>query len=151
MDSIGNLYNNYYTQNDAGSIKASALENKLNDKAIKEATDEELMEACQEFEAYLIEQVMKQVQESIPKSEEEDNQYVEYFGDMMTQEYAGILTEKGDLGIAQMLYESMKNNMNAVNIKAAESVTGAKDTEKKDANTGKAEPSANTAAQSIRL
>lgn len=151
MDSISNLYNNYYTQNDAGSIKASALENKLNNKAIKEATDEELMEACQEFEAYLIEQVMKQVQESIPKSEEEDNQYVEYFGDMMTQEYAGILTEKGDLGIAQMLYESMKNNMNAVNIKAAESVTGVKDTEKKDANTGEAEQSANTAAQSIRL
>ncbi|MBQ8147406.1 MAG: rod-binding protein [Lachnospiraceae bacterium] len=151
MDSISNLYNNYYTQNDAGSIKASALENKLKNKAIKEATDEELMEACQEFEAYLIEQVMKQVQESIPKSEEEDNQYVEYFGDMMTQEYAGILTEKGDLGIAQMLYESMKNNMNAVNIKAAESVTGVKDTEKKDANTGEAEQSANTAAQSIRL
>lgn len=118
--SIGDVYGNYFTQNDTGSIKASALEKKLGNTGMEDATDEELMEACKEFESYLIEQVMKQVQESIPKSEEEDNKYTEYFGDMMLQEYASIITERGDLGIAQTLYESMKNNMNAVNIKPAE-------------------------------
>lgn len=121
--SIGDVYGNYYTQNDAGSTKASALEKKLNSNDLKEATDEELMDACKEFEAYLIEEVMKVVKESIPKSEEEDNKYTEYFGDMMLQEYASVITERGDLGIAQSLYESMKNNMNAVNIKSVE-VTG---------------------------
>lgn len=122
--SIGDIYSGYYTQNDVGSVKSSALEGKLKGNALQEASDDELMEACQEFEAYLVEQVMKQVQESIPKSEEEeDNKYLDYFGDMILQEYSSIISEKGDLGIAQMLYDSMKNNMNAAKIKATEAVT----------------------------
>ena len=125
--SINDVYGNYYTQNDTGSIKASALENKLNSNGMENATDEELLDACKEFEAYLIEQVLKEVKESIPKSEEEDNKYTEYFGDMMFQEYASLLTERGDLGIAQTLYEAMKNNMNAVNIKNVEVTTEAQE------------------------
>lgn len=125
--SINEVYGNYYTQNDTGSIKASALEKKLNSNGMENATDEELLDACKEFEAYLIEQVLKEVKESIPKSEEEDNKYTEYFGDMMLQEYASLLTERGDLGIAQTLYESMKNNINAVNIKDAEVTTEAQE------------------------
>lgn len=125
--SINDVYGNYYTQNDTGSIKASALEKKLNSNSMENATDEELLDACKEFEAYLIEQVLKEVKESIPKSEEEDNKYTEYFGDMMLQEYASLLTERGDIGIAQTLYESMKNNMNAVNIKNVEATTEAQE------------------------
>lgn len=125
--SINDVYGNYYTQNDTGSIKASALEKKLNSSGMEDATDEELLDACKEFEAYLIEQVLKEVKESIPKSEEEDNKYTEYFGDMMLQEYASLLTERGDLGIAQTLYESMKNNINAVNIKNVEATTEAQE------------------------
>ncbi len=125
--SINDVYGNYYTQNDTGSIKASALEKKLNSNGMENATDEELLDACKEFEAYLIEQVLKEVKESIPKSEEEDNKYTEYFGDMMLQEYASLLTERGDIGIAQTLYESMKNNMNAVNIKNVEATTEAQE------------------------
>lgn len=150
--SIGDIYNNYYTQNNASSVKASALESKLNSDALKEATDEELMDACKEFEAYLIEQVMKQVQESIPKSEEEeDNKYLDYFGDMMLQEYSGVIAENGDLGIAQMLYESMKNNMNAVSIKPAEAVPAASETETKNAEPKEEEKEAIGAAESIHM
>lgn len=150
--SIGDIYNNYYTQNNASSVKASALESKLNSDALKEATDEELMDACKEFEAYLIEQVMKQVQESIPKSEEEeDNKYLDYFGDMMLQEYSGVIAENGDLGIAQMLYESMKNNMNAVSIKSAEAVPAASETETKNAEPKEEEKEAIGTAESIHM
>lgn len=124
IGSIGDFYSDYYTQNDAGSAKASALEHKLKHNDLQEATDEELMDACKEFEAYLVEQVMKEVQESIPKSEEEeDNKYLDYFGDMMLQEYSSIIAERGDLGIAQSLYEGMKNNMHAVNMKQADTST----------------------------
>ena len=35
---------------------------------------------------------------------------VAYFGDMMYQEYAKQITENGELGLAQQLYESMKRN-----------------------------------------
>lgn len=124
--SINEVYNNFYTQNDS-SVKASALEKKLNGSGMENATDEELLDACKEFEAYLIEQVLKEVKESIPKSEEEDNKYTEYFGDMMLQEYASLLTDRGDLGIAQTLYESMKNNINAVKIKNTEVTTEAQE------------------------
>lgn len=111
INSVSDMYGNYLMQTDISGTKATALENKLNNSQGTKATDEELLDACIEFEAYLIEQVMKQVQDSIPKSEEEkDNKYLDYFGDMMLQEYASILTDRGDLGIAQQLYESMKNN-----------------------------------------
>ena len=107
INSVSDMYGNYLMQTDISGTKATALENKLNNSQETKATDEELLDACKEFEAYLIEQVMKQ----IPKSEEEkDNKYLDYFGDMMLQEYASILTDRGDLGIAQQLYESMKNN-----------------------------------------
>lgn len=121
MDAISGLFDNYYTQHSQSSTKTSELENRLKNQDLSEKTDEELMSACKEFEAYFIEQVMQQVKETIPKSEdEEDNKYLDYFGDMMLQECASIITERGDLGIAQELYESMKNNISALNIKQAE-------------------------------
>ena len=120
--SIGDVYSGYLYQSDMSNVNASALSSKLKQTNAREATDEELLDACKEFESYLIEQVMKQVQDSIPKSDEEkDNKYLDYFGDMMLQEYASVLTEQGDLGIAQKLYESMKNNARTVTIKSDKS------------------------------
>lgn len=120
MDISNSIYSNYYMQNAQNTARTSGLEQKLTGGSMTEATDEELMDACKEFEAYLVEQVLKQVKESIPKTEEEENQYTEYFGDMMLQEYASAITDQGSLGIAQKLYESMKNNMKAVSISEAE-------------------------------
>ena len=120
MDISNSVYGNYYMQNAQNTARTSGLEQKLTGGSMTEATDEELMDACKEFEAYLVEQVLKQVKESIPKAEEEENQYTEYFGDMMLQEYASAITDQGSLGIAQKLYESMKNNMKAVSISEAE-------------------------------
>lgn len=120
MDISNSVYGNYYMQNAQNTARTSGLEQKLTGGSMTEATDEELMDACKEFEAYLVEQVLKQVKESIPKTEEEENQYTEYFGDMMLQEYASAITDQGSLGIAQKLYESMKNNMKAVSISEAE-------------------------------
>ncbi len=123
--SVGDVLSGFYTQqmqSSASDAKTAALENKLTNRDMSEASDEEMMEACKEFEAYLVEQVMKQVEKSIPKSEEEkDNKYLDYFGDMMLQEYSSIIAEQGTLGIAQTLYEAMKNNMNTATIKTEES------------------------------
>lgn len=120
MDISNSVYGNYYMQNAQNTARTSGLEQKLTNGGMTEATDEELMDACKEFESYLVEQVLKQVKESIPKIEEEENQYTEYFGDMMLQEYASAITEQGSLGIAQKLYEGMKNNMKAVSISEVE-------------------------------
>lgn len=116
MDVTGGVYGSYYMQNAQNTARTSELEQKLGSNGMTDATDEEMLDACKEFEAYLVEQVIKQIKETLPKTEEEDNQYMEYFGDMMLQEYASAITEQGSLGIAQKLYEGMKNNTRTVNI-----------------------------------
>lgn len=81
------------------------LEQTLN-SGIEDSTDEELMEACKSFESYFVEQVFKEMRKTVQSSDE--NEYTEYFGDMLYQEYSDNIVESESLGIAQMLYESMK-------------------------------------------
>lgn len=104
-------YSDYYTQ--ASNASADALESTLG-KVGNQASEEELMKACKEFEAYFIEQVYKGMEKTIMKAEDEEsssNQYLEYFSEMQTQEYAKATAEQGNgIGLAQQLYEQMKRN-----------------------------------------
>ncbi|MCR4803227.1 MAG: hypothetical protein K5895_09560 [Lachnospiraceae bacterium] len=87
------------------------VEATLEQTDFQSSNDEELMEACKSFESYLIEQVMKESKKMIKmNSDEEENDYMSTFGDNLLQQYAGIITEKGELGIAQKLFDSMKRN-----------------------------------------
>ena len=90
--------------------KAVGLQNKLAGINSDMASDEEMMEVCKEFEAYLVEKVFDRMKDAMTDSEEEESDYLSYFGDMMYQEYAKVITENGELGLAQQLYESMKRN-----------------------------------------
>ena len=110
--SIGLSSELLYTQmqNSKNDTKATKLQNKLSGINSDSATDEELMEVCKEFEAYLVEQVFDRMKEAMTDSEEEESDYLNYFGDMMYQEYANVIAENGELGLAQQLYESMKRN-----------------------------------------
>lgn len=97
-------------QKSAADTKAGSLQNKLSGISNGEATDEEMMSVCKEFEAYFVEKVMKQMKDAMTQSDEDENEYLSYFGDMMYQEYAKQIAENGELGLAQQLYESMKRN-----------------------------------------
>lgn len=117
--SITDYYSDYYTQSVSGAAngaQASELESKLGNLSVEDASDEELMEACKEFEAYLVEQVIKQVKESMLDSEEDESGYMKVFGDTMVQEMATTISDTESLGIAQSLYESMKNNLPSATI-----------------------------------
>ena len=104
-DSIYAASSNYLSK----SVKNSKLEETLSNA--KDATDEEMMDACKSFEAYLLEQVFKGMENTIMKDEdEEQNDYLAQFGDKLYEEYAKDASESGSLGIAQMLYDSMKRN-----------------------------------------
>ncbi|MBQ3061738.1 MAG: rod-binding protein [Lachnospiraceae bacterium] len=97
------------SQTDAyASVKANELKATLAN--VENATDEELMQVCKDFESYLVEQVFKSMKKTVPKNDDEENEYMQYFGDNLYQEYASNISDKGDLGIAQTLYESMKRN-----------------------------------------
>ncbi len=86
------------------------LENSLNNIGKTSATDNEMMEACKEFETYMIEQIYKNMEKTIMKADEEENEYEAYFGDMLVQQYAKSIMEQGGFGLANQLYEAMSRN-----------------------------------------
>lgn len=100
----------------AGSSAAGSRANALQDKAggnLSAASDEELMNVCKEFEAYFVEQVMKEMEKTIPKNEEEDastSQLTDYFKEEMIKTLAEDVCDQQDLGLARQMYEQMKRN-----------------------------------------
>lgn len=98
----------------------SGLEGTLNNMNKTEATENEMMEACKEFEAYMVEQVYKSMEKTIIKADEEENDYQEYFGDMQIQEYAKMVVDQGSLGLANQLYEAMVRNQGVSPITSVE-------------------------------
>ncbi|MBQ9120185.1 MAG: rod-binding protein [Lachnospiraceae bacterium] len=110
ISGISDYYLNTMT-NTASSKKSEALANTLSSSDMSKATDTEMLEACQTFEAYLVEQMLKGMEKTIPKDEEdEENDYLTQFGDMLYTSVAEQIAENGELGLAQQLYESMKRN-----------------------------------------
>lgn len=109
--SIGaNSINPYDTINNTGEQLSGTLS-----KDYTKATDDELMSACREFESYFLEQVFKGMEKMVPKSDN-DSSYTstikEYYQDELIKQYASDAANQGEgLGIAQMLYEQMKRNV----------------------------------------
>ncbi len=109
IGNISGLYTDVYNVNNQSAQK---LENQLNtDKS--NATDEELLDACKQFEAYFVEQMFKSMLKTIPKNEEmsgSSSTLMDYYTDEMVRELAADSTETNSLGLAQTLYEQMKRN-----------------------------------------
>lgn len=101
----GNDYSNVIAQ-----TKTSGLEGTLGNIDSSKATDDEMMNACKEFEAYMVEQVYKSMEKTIIKAEEDENEYETYFGDMRIQQYAQSVVDQGGIGLARQLYDAMKRN-----------------------------------------
>lgn len=101
------ISNSYGTSKTSSDAKKDKLQNSLEN--INNASDEELMEVCKEFETYMLEQVVKSMESTIGKDEEESStSYMDMFGDNLTNSYAKSISDQGKIGLAQMLYESMK-------------------------------------------
>ena len=111
-DLISTGISNLYT-NGNYSTKTQELKDKLSNTDYSKASDDELMDACKSLESYFIEQVMKGMEKTLPKSEEDDsgNSYLGMFKDNLYQEYADMAAGQGDgIGIAKKLYEQLKRN-----------------------------------------
>ena len=107
-------YTDYLTKQ---NTKADELRNTLNKTDYSDADDEKLLDACKQFESYLLEQVFKEMQKTVDCIKSDDDidpnqNLVDYFRENTLQELASTSTEKEGLGIAQMLYEQMKRNYN---------------------------------------
>lgn len=98
------------------SSSTSELDKTLGSGDLSNASDDELMQVCKDFESYFIEQMFKSMEKMIPKDEDEDesssmSSMTDYYKEEMMSKYAEYASEsdggKG-LGIAQTLYEQMK-------------------------------------------
>jgi peptidoglycan hydrolase len=114
ISNISAMYQNY-NQTAAGSMTGNQI-SQLQGKDMSQATDEELMDACKEFEAYFMEQVMKEMIKTtkLDGEDESSNTMVDYFKDTAIADLAKESTEQNSLGLAQMLYEQMKRNTGSV-------------------------------------
>ena len=136
MDNMSGLgIGNNYIEN---AVKASDKINAIKRNSGKQATDEEMMKACKEFETYLLEQVMKEVTKTVDifgtgdnttaaMSTLQDNAKDQLLNTMATQ-----LTEDGSLGIAQKLYETMSRPTVSIDEVLAKQGVVAKTDEKKE-------------------
>lgn len=134
--SVSGLKSSFADVYDAGS---TSMTNKIENTDFSNATDDELMSVCKDFESYFLEQVLKSMEKmaKIDPDDEDSNLFssmvgtvgdtsdssmkamTSYFGDQMTTNMASIMTEAnhGDgLGIAQKLYEQMKRNYGTTSI-----------------------------------
>lgn len=91
------------------NTKLTNVEKKVNGFDVDSAEDAEMLDACKEFEKYMIEQVYKAMDKTIMRAEEKSD-YEEMFGDLRIQKYAESISDKGDFGLAKQLYEHMKSN-----------------------------------------
>lgn len=113
---LGGLSSSYgdIINTQAQNVQSQKLQQTV-DSDYSNATADELMDACKQFEAYFLEQIFKGMEKTIPKNENGDNStqnLLDYFKESTIQELAEQSTETNSLGLAQMLYEQMKRNYN---------------------------------------
>lgn len=114
LSSISSFYNSQITEENK-SKTAAGISN-LKNADLSNATDDELMDACKQFESYFLEQIFKEMKKTVPESEYSSNatsSMMDYMEDSLLQEYASQATETNSLGLAQTLYEQMKRNYGA--------------------------------------
>ena len=120
------LYTDYITST-ASNNKASSLTDKAKTD-YSNASDEELMDVCKEFESYFLEKIFDTMIDSTKLlSGKEESSYaskmVDYFKDTAVQTIASQATEQGTLGIAQTLYEQMKLQYSGISLQALENAS----------------------------
>lgn len=104
--------NALYDKNTTTSTTTNKLEDTLHSD-LSQATEDELMEVCKDFEAYFTEQMFKAMQKMVPESENMSSstrQLQDYYKEQMIQGFAEQSAQGEGLGLAQMLYEQMKRN-----------------------------------------
>lgn len=109
----------YYSDVYSGSNSAEKLQDSLKNTDYSESDSDELLQVCKDFEAYFVEQVMKEMKKMVPENEDSSSssKYLDYFGDTYIQELAKTVTETDNgkgIGLAQSLYEQMKRNYGIV-------------------------------------
>lgn len=115
--SISGIDTGYLSQMAQSAADNSSAAKRATERDYSKSTDAEMLDACKKFEAYFIEQVLKEVKKTIPENEEMDgptSNLVDYFKDNMIQEFSAKIQETSGIGLAQQMFEQMKRNYSNV-------------------------------------
>jgi flagellar protein FlgJ len=99
----------------AKSTSSSAGVEKTLSSDLSTASDEKLMDACKNFESYMIEQVVKEMEKTIPEDKDGDpamSQMKDYYKEELVKKMSGKMAEQNGNNFAQTMYEQMKRNYN---------------------------------------
>lgn len=80
----------------------------------RQAQDAKIKQACQDFEAIFLTQMVKQMRKSVPKDEKDDSLFSgkedETYHEMLDSEYAKVMaSNNGGIGIAKIMYSQLKS------------------------------------------
>lgn len=104
---ISSMYDGYSSAITPSADKLQSSLGNVNDGT----TAEELMDACKGFESYFVQKIIEQAKKTIDTSDD-DGEYMQYFSDTLNQSYADLIVDNGGIGLAQQLYDSVKQNYN---------------------------------------
>lgn len=111
------MYTDYMA--DANRVNTENLQKKLENTAQAGKTeDDALLDACKQFEAYLWEQIYKEMEKTTKVfSDDEDgdayaSNMVDYFKDAVIQQISSQTATEQSNSLARMLYEQAKRNYN---------------------------------------
>ena len=103
----------YLTQT-ASSANSSAAAGAVNNSIQgldQNSSEEEMKQAIKDFESYFVEQILKNVQESLAGDEDSSNsQLTEYFMGQVNEQIADKITDQVGDRLTQTLYEQMCRN-----------------------------------------
>ena len=110
MDAISN-YLNSQAVNNRSAAAASKVSNSISNVGAN-STDEELTEAVESFESYMLEQVIKQVKKSVKPEDENSStsQMTEFYMDSTIQSLASTMVKEYGGTLTQDLVNQMKRN-----------------------------------------
>ena len=116
--SINDSMYNYLTQtaqNANKSASAGAVNNKIGN-INENSSEEEMKQAIKDFESYFVEQILKNVQESLKDDEDSSNaQLTEFFMGQVGEQLADKIVDQSGNRLTQTLYEQMCRNYNIKN------------------------------------
>ena len=112
MDSISSLIDT--SKNTAAANQASSLQSSLNSIS-SDSSEDELMQVCKDFESYFVEEVLKEIKESLTSEDDEDSStstLKDYYMDNVIELVADQVVDEVGTNFTQQLYEQMKRNYN---------------------------------------
>jgi len=110
ISNLNNDLSNYINQTTKETSNQKEFE-KLLDQAINKENEEEIKEACRQFESYFLNQLFNEMRKTIPESELfEASHGRKIYEDMLFQEYADEASKGTGIGLANMLYKQLSKN-----------------------------------------